>query len=444
MPSPSPHAIDYASSDNMTCDSQREIGPYSYSGALYVFAFVDDTFGASGEVKIACFRSTDDGVTWTAQDDSASPDAWTGNTSGQALATYQYGSNVIAAYSADGGTTIAGSANPKLAFAIFSMSSNTWGSPVLTGPTIYRPGNFPSAPVSGYGSYIGGLTVGNTIDWGQISVVVRSSGEFVFLFDSHDMEHEDTAGGFGYYYRRCSIVRYSGSWSSAYVFYNDPDFHRDYYPGNLVLDADGSTVHVFLGSAGQPDEGAAHLPWLGVMRNNHVVYSNYDASNSGLSPELLTMDADYHFGWHVIAPAAQADDGVLHVLYRKSDATLAVMSGSSGSWTESTIAAIDENSDNSLCAGLAIFDGELYALYWNGVYTTGRSLYYSQLAGGSWTDTFIYTGAANFSIEMSSTHGFAEGIAFVAIMGDDPYPYAVIVQPLAAVGGSARNRYRAA
>jgi len=430
----------------MTCDSQREVGPYRYASALYVFCYIDDTFG-TGDIKIVCFRSTDEGVTWSAQDYDAGPDAWTGDSDSAALATYQYGANIVAAYSADGGDTIAGSDNPKLAFAVFDCSSNTWGEPITTGPTIYRPGNFPIEPEGGYGNpYQQGLTVGNTIDQGQISVVRRSSGEFVFLYDSHDIVHENPGGGkYGYYYRRVSLVRYSGSWSSLYTFYDDVAFYgRDYFPGNLVLDDDGSTVHVFFASAGQPDEGAANLPWLGVMRNCHAHYSNYDASNDAISPELLTMDVDYHFGWHVIAPAARSADG-LHLLYRKSDATLAVMSGSSGSWSEETIATITEGSDNSLCAGLGIVDDALYALYWNGVYTDGRTLYYAAYESGSFAAaTAVFTGDENFSIEMSSTHGFDGGLGYLALMGADEYPYAFYEIPIEGVGGLARNRYRAA
>jgi hypothetical protein len=364
-----PYPIDLINSVQWNTKA-RTWGPHEIGGALYIFA----PYWGSDDPVVIAYKSTDAGVSWSIVDEVGSPLLFDEEPDMNGMTTLKDGTNVIAAYIAPGGETQRpGDAytipQGKLAIATFDAATDTWGSPNVSSTTVYSRASSTEAlyPTGGYPYDVDSPRVGfqngnfiNSNGWGLLSLIKRSSGELVFLVDDgweaviNEVVEPDASHTFnGINYRRCSIVRYDGTWSAHMrAFPSLFVVHADYWPVGLVL-GDDDDVHIFGQRVTYNEQTvygtgiyAGQGPWYSIsshwsdLTNNAAVHQVLTSSNTLTDIEHISDSLQIRM-YFSFGSVARVDDSV-YASYTKTDATLVVASGAASdsepTWTEEEVA----------------------------------------------------------------------------------------------------------
>jgi hypothetical protein len=416
-------------------NSARVVGPYEYGGALYVVNLNPD-FSDDFVVFLEVFKSTDAGMSWTVQD-GAGPECYSDSFNADSVGTFQDGANIVCAFKQPGGAVVDGVSNPQLTFALFDCSADTWGSPVSGGPTVYEMGSFPAGtPPGGYSGYSGGRQ-GEWVGWGIIEVVRRSTGEYVFVYDSFD--EYDNLGGYGYYYRRLSCVRYSGGFWSSPVTLFMPLIggvqQRDYFMGYLSLGAD-DTVHIFGASAGYLGQNPTDYDDVNEVAAQYVAL---DPSNVLGADVVVSYDLHYQYRFNTLGPALLVGS-TLYVAYRKANGFVAVASGDgSGSWAETEVAELTIGDELVNNWALVAVGGKPRLCWLDAAdYSSDQYIYLSTLSGGSWSApsvAFTLGDQTGHATENLNGRAIAGGIGLNVLYGSTAFAYPLEYLQIAIASG---------
>ena len=388
----------------------RILGPYKNGTDLYLFGSAYPDTGEQMEIR--AYKSTDQGATWLEQDQTHRPATYDNQYGGQEspyISTMQDGTSVIVAFLTPGGAIIEDGLGPgvdwpqhRLAFALFDMATDTWGSTSGGGPTVYDP--LSMAPRRGVLYWQGNFYTGN--GWGLSAMCKRSNGDYVFLcdLDAQHIEitqHIPSTVTFGNSYRRCYVIAWTGTWQDPVEVLLSSPFteRRDFFPGNLLL-GDDDDIHIFGLSIGyvedfgtQPDGDPYQSP-PGDQISAYALHQTMNMSGVLSAVNVISLDLQYGNQDHVLREAVRAGD-TLYCAYHKQNGYLAVSSYPIGGvpvWTETEVVEIDiyeftgGGSILWLESALAVAGSTPY-LFWVQNLFGPWSLFMSRYVSGAWTGT---------------------------------------------------------
>lgn len=426
-------------------NSPRITGPYENGSAIYV-ASINPGTEPDFIAYIEMYKSTDAGETWALQDGANSPVPYIDLDNTFNLTTFQDETDIVVIYLEGGGPVIGGTENARLCFQPFSMSSDTWGSRVSGGPTVYDLGVFPDGePPGGWSGYFG-AEWGGYVGLGLVGGCKRSSGEYVFVYDSHDEIHETVVDTSGYYYRRCSVVRYSGTWSSPVTLFA-PVFGvtlREYFDPQVLL-GDDDTVHIFVGSVGYLGESD---PAYFTLESMWAHYTTLSASNVLGTEYVISEDLNYTYAWTSMGKAIRIDS-LMYLPYRKSNGTMAV-SEVEVVWVapvETEVATLA----NALVCPLAVVivqSGSTARLLWiDAEDTVTDQIIYSSVwsSSGVWgapTEAFTLLGpSSDHGTELFTGLAMSAAIGLTLLYGASSFSFPLVYIQLTFVSVSSANRW---